>query len=107
MMTLSMEIGELLANKCSPFQHSISDMKIKQLERLTKSATLLYISAACFVLSGILDAVLPIAITLDLSNYILITGVILVFGALALLINYSFHTVTIRRLQHSHNHTKM
>ncbi|MGH1364581.1 MAG: hypothetical protein ACRBF0_13555 [Calditrichia bacterium] len=105
MMTLSMEIGELLSKKCSPIQHSISDMKIKQLERLTKSATLLYISAACFVLSGILDAVMPIALSFNLPNYTLITGVIMVFVALALLINYSFHTVKIRKLQHNHNHT--
>ena len=104
MMTLSAEIGALLATKCSPFQHQISDMKIKQLNRLTKSAALLYVSAACFVLSGILGALIPIAYFISLPNYVLVFGVILVLVALTILIKYGFQTITIRKFQHQHNH---
>ena len=104
MMTLSMEIGDLLSNKCSPFQHEISDLKIKQLDRLTKSSALLYISAACFVLSGILGAFTESTPFANLPDFVLIIGVILLLLATCLLINYGFKTIKIRKYQHQHNH---
>ena len=64
MMALSSEIGMLLSDRCTSFEHRISDMKIVQLKRLTWSASLLYSSAACFVLSGILGALLNESITM-------------------------------------------
>lgn len=104
MMALSTEIGTLLSEKCTPFQHNISDMKIKQLTKLTRSLSLLYGSAACFVLSGILGAIMPGMAKTEVPNYVLITGVVLVLIALIILINYGVHTIKIRKLQHQHHH---
>ena len=59
MMSLSAEIGGILSEKCTPFEHKLSGVKIKQLTRLTRATALLYISAACFVLAGIIGAILP------------------------------------------------
>ncbi|MFT4761731.1 MAG: hypothetical protein ACI9XO_003110 [Paraglaciecola sp.] len=104
MMNLSSEIGQLLASKCSSFQHEISDLKIKQLGRLTKAATLLYTSAAFFVLSGLMVAITGGNKFNNLSRYILMFGVLMVFIALVLLIIYGFQTIKIRKKQHLHNH---
>lgn len=101
MMALSGEIERLLAAPCSPTQHMVVDMKITQLGRLTKSATLLYTAAACLVLAGIWGAISTDA---EMANWILFAGVALTLAALGLLINYSYHTIRIRRLQHKHNH---
>lgn len=105
MMGLSTEIGSLLSKKCSPFQHKISDLKIKQLTRLTRSTALLYISAACFVLSGILGAILPEAMEINqkLPQYVLLAGVVLILIALGLLIVYGINTISIRKTQHEFN----
>lgn len=103
MMTLSTEIGSLLSDQCSKFEHNIAALKISQLGRLTKSATLLYISAACFVLSGILQAVVPKLFAINVSNGVLLVGVILFFIALSFLIKYAYQTIIIRKMQHDHN----
>lgn len=104
MMGLSSEIGNLLGEKCTPFQHKISDMKILQLKRLTKSLTLLYLSSALFVLSGLISASFQAGMLSTGSQYILIIGVAMVLVALFILISYGFHAITIRELQHQHNH---
>ncbi|MGI9544693.1 MAG: hypothetical protein ACR2MX_15635 [Cyclobacteriaceae bacterium] len=103
MMSLSGEIGGLLSQKCTPFEHHISALKIHQLGRLTRSATLLYISAACFVLSGILKGVSINFSLMAIPNMVLYIGVILLMAALALLIIYGFHTIKIRKAQHEQN----
>jgi len=54
MMALSSEIGSMLANKCSTYQHQISERKIKQLGLLIRASALLYLATGCYVLSGIL-----------------------------------------------------
>lgn len=104
MMNLSAEIGSILQQKSTPLLHKVSDMKIRQLGRLTKSVTLLYVSAAFFTLSGLMGAILEKDMLSELSRYILIAGVILVLTALILLILYGFQTIRIRKLQHTHNH---
>lgn len=104
MMALSGEIGALLKNKCTPFQHQISDRKIKQLTRLSSSAALLYISAACFVLSGIAGSVVQEEFGNTLPKVILILGVVLVLIALFVLIVYGLRAIGIRKIQHQHNH---
>jgi len=106
MMMLSAEVGDLLSDKCSKFQHEISDKKIKQLGRLTRAAALLYISAACFVLSGILGAFILGTAWARIPELVLILGVVLVLVALCLLIIYGVHTIRIRMLQHSHTHVE-
>lgn len=103
MMSISTEIGGLLSDQCTEFEHQIAAKKITQLGRLTKSATLLYISAACFVLSGILQAVVPNGSFFDIPNWVLLLGVALFFIALAFLIKYGYQTITIRKLQHDNN----
>ena len=101
MMALSGEIERLLATPCSTAEHAVIDMKITQLGRLTKAATLLYTAAASLVLAGIWGA---ISTNAEIANWILFGGVALTLAALGLLINYSYHTIRIRRLQHKHNH---
>lgn len=101
MMALSGEIERLLVNQCDDFQHQIADEKIKQLSRLTRAATLLYLAAALFVLAGIWGA---LSTSVSVGDWILFTGVIITFVALGLLIIYSHNTIRIRRLQHQHNH---
>lgn len=97
MMALSGEIERLLAAEKDDFQLHIIDLKISQLARLTQASTLLYISAAFYVLSGIAAAVLAIA---EADKWILVCGVIVTFMALALLITYSYKAIKIRRSQH-------
>ena len=105
MMGLSTEIGGILSVKCTKFEHDISNLKIKQLTRLTRSTALLYVSAACFVLAGILGAILPEGkgISDTLPQYVLLLGVVLILVALGLLIVYGIKTISIRRLQHEFN----
>lgn len=102
MMALSGEIERLLATKCSVFQHYIADLKIKQLSRLTIAGTLLYISAAFYVMSGLLSSAIKGQV---IGGWILTFGVTVTFLALAKLIIYSFKAIKIRRIQHQHNLT--
>lgn len=106
MMGISTEIGQILAQDCSVSEHQLSAKKIQQLTRLTRATALLYISAGCFVLAGIIGAVLPdmLGIWDKLPEVILLIGVILLMGALALLIVYGIRTISIRRSQHENNH---
>ena len=104
MMALSSEIGNILSSKASPFQHQIADKKIKQLSRLTTATALLYISAACTVLSGVLGVIADFKLFPILAKYILVLGVILLLVALARLISYGVHAINIRKEQHQHNH---
>ena len=103
MMALSGEIERLLAAEKDDFQLHIIDLKIQQLARLTQASTLLYISAALYVLSGIAAAVLTIP---EADKWILVFGVMVTFGALALLIIYSYKAINIRRAQHQNKLSK-
>ncbi|MDW3652383.1 MAG: hypothetical protein R8P61_35225 [Bacteroidia bacterium] len=99
MLSLSNEVGTLLNEDCSSFQHFIADKKIRQLGLLTKAMTLLYIAAASFVLSGILGVASPAMENLDLPSIILVFASAMVLAAICLLIVYAFRTVSIRKLQ--------
>jgi len=102
MMTISSEVGVLLAVKCTDFNHRVADLKIKQITRLSYAATLLYMAAGTYVLSGIIGSLLgKFAV---ISNALLIAGTISVFMALILLIIYAFRTISIRRMQFENNH---
>ena len=105
MMGLSTEIGGILSEKCTDFEHKISELKIKQLTRLTRATALLYISAACFVLAGILGAILneQVLLSQKIPQYVLLIGVSLILVALSLLIKYGIKTISIRQKQHSQN----
>ena len=99
MLALTNEIEKLLMT--NEFQHRIGDMKIKQLSRLTTAAALLYASAAFYVLSGIIAAIIDNEV---LSEVTLALGVILTFGALTLLIIYSYNAIRIGKKQFEHKH---
>lgn len=103
MLSLSMEIRDLLSNKCTPFEHQISGLKIKQLGRLTKAATLLYIAVANFVISGLVGVLFSQEVTSSVPKYFLILGVILMLWAICYLIIYGFLTISIRKKQHLYN----
>jgi hypothetical protein len=104
MMTISTEVGNLLSTKCSDFEHRIVDLKIKQIQRLTYAATLLYFAAGAYVLSGIVGAMMSNYTTA--SHVTLIVGTIALLIALCLLVFYSFRTIRIRKLQFEHNHSQ-
>jgi len=104
MMALSSEIGNLLSNKCSKFQHMISERKIKQLGLLTRASALLYLATGSYVLSGILGVIFDNKSMLDLPSIALYIGTIWVFVALTLLIVYAFRAVSIRKMQFENNH---
>ena len=105
MMTLSSEIGNLLSNMCSKFQHMISERKIKQLGLLTRASTLLYLATGSYVLSGILGVIFDNKSILALPSITLYIGTVLVFVALTLLIIYAFRAVSIRKMQFDNNHS--
>lgn len=104
MMTLSSEIGNLLANKCSTYQHEISERKIKQLGLLTRASALLYLATGCYVLSGILGVVFEADAIFSIPSIALYIGTILVFVAITVLIIYAFKAVKIRKDQFNNNH---
>jgi hypothetical protein len=104
MMTISTEVGNLLSTKWTGFEHKIADMKIKQIQRLTYAATLLYFAAGAYVLSGIVGALMSDYTTA--SHVTLIVGTIALLVALCLLVFYSFRTIRIRKFQFEHNHSK-
>ncbi len=104
MMSLSSEIGTLLSNKCTSYQHKISERKIKQLGLLTRASALLYLATGCYVLSGILGVIFETEAVLSLPSIALYIGTVLVFIALTLLISYAFRAVKIRKDQFNDNH---
>ncbi len=104
MMGLSAEIGDMLSKQCTPFQHKISEMKIKQLGKLTRSITLQYVSSAFFVISGLISAGVHDGMLSKGSVYILIAGVLMVLIALCYLAFYGFKAISIRKIQHKHNY---
>lgn len=103
MMTLSSEIGSMLANKCSIYQHQISERKIKQLGLLTRASALLYLATGCYVLSGILGVLFENKSVFNLPSITLYIGTVLVFIAITFLIIYAFRAVKIRKDQFNNN----
>ena len=103
MIAVSNEINNLLKEKCTPFQHNISDLKIKQLGLLTRATALLYFSAGCFVLSGVIGRIAEFIDFKELPSIILYIGAVFILIALILLNLYGLKTVRIRKLQHKHN----
>ena len=104
MMAISLEVGTLLSKKCTSFQHTIAEMKIKQITRLTIASTLLYFAAGAYVLSGMMEAMLTEYSYF--SRIIMIIGTLAVFISLITLVIYSFATIKIRKTQFAHNHLK-
>ena len=105
LMGLSSEIGGILSDHCTAFEHKATNLRIKQLTRLTRATVLLYLSAACFVLAGILSAIIPkeLGINVSLPQSVLLVGVILMLFALGILIVCGFKTINIRKMQHAFN----
>ena len=108
MMGLSTEIGGILSDNCSAFEHQVADLKIRQLSRLTQATALLYVSAACFVFSGIVDALLPAGMgwIQQIPQVVLFAGVVLILVALFSLIGYGFKTMSIRKMQFDNNRSR-
>ena len=102
MIAISGEVGALLSNKCTDFQHRIAALKIKQIKRLSYASTLLNCAAGLYVLSGMMGVFFS-QFTF-LSNISLIVGTMAVFIALVLLIVYAFKTIHIRPIQFDNNH---
>lgn len=101
MMTLSSELWQILSGQCSGFEHTLADQKIHQLGLLTRAATLLYLTAGCYVLSGLVGAVLPASEGMNWHICILYGGTLLMLAAFFL---YAFRAVSIRKMQHQHNY---
>jgi len=101
-INISDEISKMVIQKCSTFQHQIADRKIKQLGLLTRATTLLYLATGSFVLSGILGIIFENESHTSLPSIVLYIGALFIFTAIALLINYSFRAIRIRKDQFSH-----
>jgi len=100
---LSGEINTLVSQKCTEFQHSIADKKIKQLTLLTRANFFLYLSVAFYVFSGILGVVVETKGMFALPNLSLYVGTLTIFAALIQLNIYAFRAVKIRQEQFKHN----
>ena len=100
MMALSNEFDHLLLHKgVDDYNRRIAALKLDQLKRITRAATLLYVSAAGFVLAGMLGALLENKMLDYVPNVVLIGGVGLVLIALFLLVSYGYRAIRIRQLQ--------
>lgn len=100
MMALSAELDHLLAHhEVDDYGRRIAALKLDQLKRITRAATLLYVSAAGFVSAGMLGALLEHRMLDHIPNFVLIAGVGLVLAALFLLVSYGFRAIRIRQLQ--------
>ena len=103
MLNLSSEINGLITQKCSAFQHEISERKIKQLGLLTRANALLYLATGSYVLSGILGVVFESESIVSIPSITLYIGTVFVFIAITLLIIYAFRAVKIRKYQFANN----
>ena len=99
MLNLSTEINGLVTQKCSVFQHEISERKIKQLGLLTRANALLYLATGSYVLSGILGIIFKSESIISIPSITLYIGTVFVFIAITLLIIYAFKAVKIRKDQ--------
>ena len=100
MMALSNELDHLLTHHAiDDYSRRIAALKLDQLKRITRAVTLLYVSAAGFVLAGMLGAVLEHRMVDYIPNFVLIAGVGLVLVALFLLVSYGYRAIRIRQLQ--------
>jgi len=98
-LNLSSEINGLVSQKCSVFQHEISERKIKQLGLLTRANALLYLATGSYVLSGILGVIFESESIISIPSITLYIGTIFVFMAITFLIIYAFRAVKIRKDQ--------
>ena len=103
-LNLSSEINALISDKCTAFQHKISQRKIKQLGLLTRAGVLLYLATGSYVLSGIFGALFNQESYYNLTSLILYVGTIFILIALLFLIIYAFRAVKIRKDQFSNVH---
>ncbi len=103
MLNLSSEINGLITQKCSVFQHEISERKIKQLGLLTRANALLYLATGSYVLSGILGVIFESESIVSIPSITLYIGTVFVFMAITLLITYAFKAVKIRKDQFANN----
>lgn len=103
MLNLSSEINSLVTQKCSVFQHEISERKIKQLGLLTRANALMYLATGSYVLSGILGVVFESESIISVPSITLYIGTVFVFIAITLLITYAFKAVKIRKDQFVNN----
>ena len=100
LMALSNELDHLLTHHAiDDYSRRIAALKLDQLKRITRAVTLLYVSAAGFVLAGMLGAVLEHRMVDYIPNFVLIAGVGLVLVALFLLVSYGYRAIRIRQLQ--------
>ena len=106
MLSLSSEINSLVSQKCSVFQHEISERKIKQLGLLTRANALLYLATGSYVLSGILGAIFNVESKMSIPSITLYIGTLFIFVAISLLIIYAFRAVKIRQDQFVNNQDK-
>ncbi|GAA4275851.1 DUF2721 domain-containing protein [Aquimarina mytili] len=97
LVALSTEIKSLIADTNS---EQLIERKLKQLKLLNNAMVFLYISVACFVISGLVSGLfISTGAKFNSSIYITITGIIFALLGLIALIIYSFKAVKIRQDQ--------
>jgi len=80
---------------------AMMNRKLLQLKRLSSAMVFLYISVACFIVSGLIMAINQTYDThVNISIYIAILGIACALCGLILLITYSYRAVRIRQDQY-------
>ena len=98
LVALSNEIKNLLDSEVN--REELMSRKLSQLKVLSNVMVALYISVACFVISGLLAGLFQsIGRTFDGALYISIGGILCALFGLGALIMYSFRAVKIRQDQ--------
>jgi len=98
MVALSNEINSLL-NEGSQSE-TIIGRKLSQLKLLTTTMVLFYIAISCLVIAGLLGGISQnFDITLGVSLYAFMIGIVILLIGLFSLIRYSYRAVSIRQQQ--------
>lgn len=95
---ISGEIGHILKDGCTSFEHKLAGLKIKQLTRLTRAVTFLYVCCALMVLAGVTDAT-NLLDNFQIGPVVFALGILLFFVSLILLIVFGINTIKIRKME--------
>jgi len=101
---LSQELSELIKDDCS-LMRTVIIRKINQLGLINRSMVAMYLTAASYVLAGLIGGIAE-SLLFNVNFYMLLLmliGTISILCALFLLVLYSYRAVKIKKLQFEKN----